>query len=739
MTPANMAKSLLVVGIVTIVLAVPLSVVATTMVQSTVDSASVRNAENTWENEDWLRSVSYRDYYAYDVTNVDEVNEFPDGWSKTPNFELVGPFTFKVIVDRTFLGHNSTSGSYEYTESATYESCFLVDCEGNGPGEDPTTQVSNLNIPYATLRVASIPQAFEIIRDAMEERFVVKMLELEGFDEDPEVRSWFTSNESFDDFLFGGDGTNSPTGILAEGEDPIYYGVKNFAKSANSNQEQAMETYGITNSTGIDFLTNLVNSWLNDISTYEVSGEHLVDDDGFPYPENTTANITASDYANISFGGVDPLDGSLPFFGLNKGGLNPKLTETIAMSNTKGGELLDQMMTAEGAIGLMYMYSTGVTPPLTGNGYGAGGLELSKYTGYSGGYGINVFEALALEHLTMDVLYNSYIPEYLASYGSSRWTTLSVNEWLFGWHDSAAAYVLSGDENNYSSGWFSLDANSTYYLTPELAQLGVTAPENPPSHIVRYTGEQDLTTLGQLVTQNNVTELDWHSEEMYEGTYGLVDWEPNGLRRSSGGWVSGTNINCEEDYYLKYDLAGYIVADIPCVGMKDVKGINSVHYSIQTNATERLIQAKLLNSKTILDALPGSIPVYFGSDADFYAEPVSGYIIKGDVTSTFYLDLDALNNPTKDAPTSMDELQPVFSIEIHPELDDEQAKQILSQIYTNKNIISWWTNFDTPFDFILPALILISATCFVFASKKFAEEEINIFEDEVAALFDESE
>jgi hypothetical protein len=739
MTPTNMAKGLLVVGIVMIVLAVPLSVIATSAVQGTVDSASVRTAENTWESEDWLHSVSYRDYYAYDVTNADEVNEFPAGWAKTPNFELVGPYTYKVITDRIFVGHNMTIGTYEYTESTTYESCFVVDCEGNGPGEDPTTQVTNLNIPYATLRVASIPQAFEIIRDAMEARFAMKMIELEGVENDLEIQSWFATSDDFTDFLYGGDGTKNPTGVLAEGpsDEPIYYGVEHFVESANSNKDQTMSNYGITNSTGMDFLKDLTGNWFNSVSTYEVSGEHLVDDERDPYPENATENITASDYANISFGGVDPLDGSLPLFGLNSGGLYSPLTQTIVMSSTKGGELLDKMMTTEGAVGLMYMYSTGVTPPLTGNGYGAGGLELSKYTGYSGGFGINAFEAFALEHLTMDVLYNSYIPSYLAGYGSHRWTTLSVNEWLFGWHDSAAAYVESGDEENYSAGWFSLDANASYYLTPELAALGVTSPENPPSQIVRYTGEQDLKTLGMLVTQNNVTELDWHSEEMYEGTYGLVDWEPNGLRRTSGGWVSGTNINCEEHYYLKYDLAGYIVADIPCVGMSDVKGINSLHYSIKTNATERLIQAKLLNTKTILDALPGSIPVYFASDADFYAEPVTGYIIKGDVTSTFYLDLAALNDPTKEGPTSTDDLQPVFAIEIHPELGDDQAEQMQSQIYTNKNIVTWWTNFDTPFDFILPVLILISAVCFVFASKKFSEEELSSLVKE--DTFEESE
>ena len=52
MNPTNLGKGLLVVGAVMLVLAMPLSMVATFMVQGTIDSASVRTAENTWEFKD---------------------------------------------------------------------------------------------------------------------------------------------------------------------------------------------------------------------------------------------------------------------------------------------------------------------------------------------------------------------------------------------------------------------------------------------------------------------------------------------------------------------------------------------------------------------------------------------------------------------------------------------------------------------------------------------------------------
>ena len=92
-------------------------------------------------------------------------------------------------------------------------------------------------------------------------------------------------------------------------------------------------------------------------------------------------------------------------------------------------------------------------------------------------------------------------------------------------------------------------------MNPELAEKGVESPDIPPTWIVRNTGALELTKLDKLVSANNLTELDWHSEEMYEGTYGLVEWEPNGLRYASGGWVDGTNIDCEANKYLKYNLA----------------------------------------------------------------------------------------------------------------------------------------------------------------------------------------
>ena len=284
--------------------------------EETLSTATVMT-NDTWEDEGWLESVSYRDYYAYDVTNADELNEFPNGWGETPTFELKGPFCFKVTTERVFVNHNASAANYEYTESSSFESCFDVDCEGNGPGEDPREPLSNLNVPYATLRVATLPQVFEIIRDAMEARFAMLMLQEESVDTN--FSDCFANDADYLEFLNGGAGTKNPTGILAEGpaSEPIYYGVTNFLDSANSNSEQTMSDYGIISNSCMDDIMQWTGNWHDGSSTYEVSGEYLVDSEGDPYSENATENITASDYANMSFGGVDPLDGSLPLFAVS--------------------------------------------------------------------------------------------------------------------------------------------------------------------------------------------------------------------------------------------------------------------------------------------------------------------------------------------------------------------------------------------------------------------------------------
>ena len=84
------------------------------------------------------------------------------------------------------------------------------------------------------------------------------------------------------------------------------------------------------------------------------------------------------------------------------------------------------------------------------------------------------------------------------------------------------------------------------------------------------------------------------------------------------------------------------------------------------------------------------------------SEQLSGLIIAGDSTSTFYLDTrtgtDLASTPT------MDDLQPVFQIVQGSEIADDDAEDMESAIVQNQEYMGWWMNFDNGFDYV--ALLL---------------------------------
>lgn len=118
----------------------------------------------------------------------------------------------------------------------------------------------------------------------------------------------------------------------------------------------------------------------------------------------------------------------------------------------------------------------------------------------------------------------------------------------------------------------------------------------------------------------------------------------------------------------------------------------------------RSIQAKLLDTDTLLDAVPGALPVYFGSEVSMSVEQVSGAAIAGESTSHFYLDTRPITSMNV-APT-IDDLQPVFMIKSSGEISDEDAESLESSIVTNQEILGYWTNFDNIFDYITVLIYL---------------------------------
>jgi hypothetical protein len=168
------------------------------------------------------------------------------------------------------------------------------------------------------------------------------------------------------------------------------------------------------------------------------------------------------------------------------------------------------------------------------------------------------------------------------------------------------------------------------------------------------------------------------------------------------------------------DLSGYGMAPILCTDTGTLKGIPVDECTATLDPLTRPIQAKLLDTDTLLDALPGALPVYFGSDVEMKAEKISGAIIAGSSESTFFLDIRPLSEQST-APTLSD-LQPVFSIESSSEIGDSDAESLASKVVDNKKFLTYWTNFDVPTDFLAPFFYIGAIVCLIGAARKASDE-----------------
>ena len=102
------------------------------------------------------------------------------------------------------------------------------------------------------------------------------------------------------------------------------------------------------------------------------------------------------------------------------------------------------------------------------------------------------------------------------------------------------------------------------------------------------------------------------------------------------------------------------------------------------------------------------------------AEQLSGLVIAGDSTSTFYTDMrgqyDRATTP------QMTDLQPLFRIVQSSTIEDNDAEEMESSIVTNQESLTYWTNFDVPTDYVALLLYLGALTCLALAGIAIANE-----------------
>ena len=472
--------------------------------------------------------------------------------------------------------------------------------------------------------------------------------------------------------LFGAPGDDNITGLLEISDDKTDNGAAKFlGDMAAGNMQDAMNTTGIQDPTTLAQVAAWVTGWFNDSTSLPMV---LLGGSG---------DMTASLFVNTTFGAEDPLNGGYLSTSLNIGqedgsslwellgrdaiDLDPSLSGHILYNETTG------LTTQGGAVLFLYGELSGQTPPI----FDGNSLPWNEAT-IATMYGVDENVSSAMRLLMMGdpakagiygTTADAKVPGYLMSIGAMPYLTQSFNNWLLGWQDAA------------TGGWLSLETNETYYGSGGVANGDGT-------NYTMCTGEAGGCDQGETLAEDGSTYLSWRNEAMATGTYGLIT--PESLVGTTGGFLTGSGD--------KVDVSGYAIADITCDGTSTVKGIPVDDCSASVTATERNIQANLLETYTLLDATPGALPVYFGSEITMQAEQLSGLIIAGESSSTFYLDTRA--HTSQASAPSMSDLEPVFEIKSSSMIGDDDAEEMESAIVQNQDMLSYWTNFDSWIDWV---------------------------------------
>ena len=138
-------------------------------------------------------------------------------------------------------------------------------------------------------------------------------------------------------------------------------------------------------------------------------------------------------------------------------------------------------------------------------------------------------------------------------------------------------------------------------------------------------------------------------------------------------------------------MADYAILEAQYSGKGDLHGITTEVWRLEADPLDHPVQAKNIDSETIMDVFPGVLPIYFGSNTTLMSESVTGRLVSGDSQSVIYLDPRGLGAQD---PTS-DDLMAVFMIERTTAMDQETAQLLQDKIHANQEPLTYWMNFDT--------------------------------------------
>ena len=495
--------------------------------------------------------------------------------------------------------------------------------------------------------------------------------------------------------LFAGQDTETPTGLLASNVEGTAFGLATFMQM---DAVSAMTTFGL-DATQYGAIAMWAGAWLTDAKSLPM------------VLKGGTGDMTASLFVNATFGSADTLNGGYLTNSLNMGGnwgdgVIPGHSDAtdISLTPEQSAHILYHpvlgLTTSTGATLFMYGELSGMTPPINFTTMGAGEPMPWNNATIGALYGIDANAADALSFFVSSPIFASFVPGFLmSSFGTTPYLTQEFNNWLLGWHDPVVAFLASGNPMDMTVGWTSLESNSTYY-----GSGGIVSDTGTDYTIC--TGEVSSCDKGEMMAVDGSEYFAWKDDVKMAATFGLITAESR--IGTTGGFLT-----MDGDMV---DLSGYATAAITCDGTSTLKDIAVDDCSASLDPLTRPIQAKLLDTGTLLDAMPGALPVYFGSEVTLQSEELSGAIIAGSSESTFWLDMRPITDQHT-APNASN-LQAVFSIESSSVIGDSDAEDLASKVTTNQESLTYWTNFDVPTDYLAPLLYIGAIVCLLMATRK---------------------
>ncbi len=520
--------------------------------------------------------------------------------------------------------------------------------------------------------------------------------------------SRISNHDSLYDLLWGMD-DGTPRGILVSDSGGLMWGLGLILSTALENPFAVMLDYNIG---------------ISDVAMVgEYAGNWLLGNTDHPMILNGgSGTLNSTEYLYTQFAGPDPLTGYFASASLNVAGMWGSFIgntygvsgEDVILNYSQVDNILYGPMglTTDAVVGFLYGETTGHTLPVNPitlvpvN----GGVELEWNTELvSQLYDIDENSAAALRYFVHKLMFNTQIPNLLGSMfgeeatgypGATKWVSHTVDQWLFGWRDPLMAQ-LEGSPTNLTYGWQSLETNKTYFgSVSQHAPNGVSTGSGTLYKVC--SGENPNCDTGETLEQDGSPYLPWRTPENEEGSFGVITNES--LVGTTGGFITG-----EGDLI---NLGDYAICSPLQQADSDHLGLLTETWTCHIDGNERLIQGKLINSRSALDIFPGAVPVYFGGDVELKVQPTARIIVAGASESYFYVDLRTMEEQSSRSP-EMNEMQVIFKIESGGGADAETVELMQSQIVDNQKQFTYWTNFDTDVDSFyidqVTALIYLSA------------------------------